>query len=376
MNCKIVTLACASISMVMSSFASAAAITSGNLVLMRAGGTALNGPGAAALTTGGTAVFLDEYTTTGTYVQTLPVSSSGADALVVTGSSGSEGLLTPSQDGTQLVFAGYRSTVGATTNALSGTAIARVAGTVNLAGTVDTTFSTSGVGSGAARSATTANGSSFYYGTGVGVYYGATSGGAGTLIEARNSRQVFLANGNLFATNGSTGTAAKVQHYGQTPTAARPATPIVTLATSDVTQGLYMLDLSASVAGVDTLYFVNQATNLIAKYTYNGTSWSSNGTIAAVGTSAADILAVVNGSNVDLYMTNGAALYKTTDTSGYGGAISGTFASLISAPTNTAFRGLGSLPSPANTTLVALPEPTSLFALGAMATLAIRRRGR
>ena len=66
-------------------FRSAAPFTPGNLAVLRVG------DGAAALTSAGTAVFIDEYTTTGSLVQSLAIPANGSPQLVVSGTASSEG---------------------------------------------------------------------------------------------------------------------------------------------------------------------------------------------------------------------------------------------------------------------------------------------
>ena len=76
----------------------------GNLVVYRVGA------GSAALTTASTAVFLDEFTTGGTAVSSLAMPTTaggGNNPLTAEGTDSSEGLLTRSVDGTQLVLTGY-----------------------------------------------------------------------------------------------------------------------------------------------------------------------------------------------------------------------------------------------------------------------------
>ena len=58
---------------------------------------------------------------------------------------------------------------------------------------------------------------------------------------------------------------------------------------------------------------------------------------------------------VTLYVTNGTTFQTATDTSGYNVAINGTLASLATAGTNTAFRGIAFAPSSG-----AVPTPTSV----------------
>ena len=86
-----------------------APFTAGNLVVYRVG------TGATALSNAATDVFLDEYTTSGTLVQSiaLPTSISGSNKrLVSSGTAVSEGFLTLSSDGKYLLLTGYDAAIG------------------------------------------------------------------------------------------------------------------------------------------------------------------------------------------------------------------------------------------------------------------------
>jgi hypothetical protein len=102
----------------------AQSITQGNLVVVRIG------DGTGALTSAATPVFLDEYTTSGTLVQTtaLPTTPSGLNrAMTNSGVATSEGNLNQSVDGRYLLLAGYHAPVGtASVAASSTTTVARV----------------------------------------------------------------------------------------------------------------------------------------------------------------------------------------------------------------------------------------------------------
>jgi hypothetical protein len=137
--------------------ANAAPLTPGNLLVTRAVGgsgtydvntgqmstpTALTGSGTAAT------VVLDEYTTTGTFVQSIVMPNvnvaigqpAGNRALTFSGTQNNEGAITLSQNGQYFVFAGYNQTAGvAGTNAAQSTAIERVVGLVDLNGNFNTT---------------------------------------------------------------------------------------------------------------------------------------------------------------------------------------------------------------------------------------------
>jgi len=336
------------------------------LVIYRAG------DGSAALGTTATPVFLDEYTTAGTLVQSISLPSSGSGSLTAVGNATTEGIISRTQDGSALVFTGYRKDAGGTSPASDTYATtARVVGTVTLAGTPSlTTTLTSDGGATTAntiRSATAVSstaGSAVWTSTSARIGYDASglgAAGAGTTqIDARNSRQTNLAGNILYASNGSTAITGKVQQYGTLPTAATAATPVVTLGTADAVNGFILLDLSSGVAGPDTLYALSTVANQLLKYTYDGTNWNATGSIA--GGSGNNITAQVVGGNVNLYVTSTTALQTLTDSSGYGGTLAGTLNSIAAAATNTGFRGIGTLNE------IVVPEPGT-FALLAIAGL-------
>jgi hypothetical protein len=346
----------------------AAPITAGNLVVYRVG------DGGAALGTAATPVFLDEYTVTGTLVQSIPVPSTGTASLTATGSATAEGLMTLSQDGKSLIFTGYRKDAGgaspsgdpaATTN--------RVIGSVGLSGVVNTSISLTDVGT-SIRSATTIDGSFYYIGASTGVRYAASPGPAGTsvLIDSRNSRQVVLADNNLIVSNGSTaaGFTAKVQSYGPLPTGATTATPLINLAVPDAVNGISLFDLSPTVPGVDTMYIVSQVENLLRKYSFDGSVWTASGSVTA--TNAANVTGILNGGTVNLFLTTASAttvstLLPFTDSTGYNASIDGLALdpAIVTAGTNMAFRGVG---------IIAVPEPSVGILCGLALLVGLRGR--
>jgi hypothetical protein len=343
---------------VMPSLGFGAPIDPNNLVIYRVG------DGAAALGTTGTRVFLDEYTTTGTLVQSISISSAVSDParMVAVGNATTEGIMTRSQDGQSLVFTGYRKGVGES----SVTGGNKVIGNVKLNGVVATSIEMTDMSTNTIRSATTTNGSSYHIGASGSVrYLSNPMNTTGVTIDARNSRQVSLFGDTLYASNGSTALAPKLQHYGVNPTGVTTATPIITFGDSaQAINGFMMLDLSTGVAGYDTAYAINTVGNTLLKYTFNGTTWSATGSVSASG--ANNITAIRNGSSVDLYMTTSSQLRKLTDATGFGGTLSGASSLLATASTNTGFRGISSFN--------AVPEPSSLLAIALGAIALLRRK--
>ena len=84
----------------------AAPFTPGNLAALRVS------DGTAPLTSGGTALFLDEYTTNGTLVQSVAIPSTGTNALVVDGTAVADAALTRTPNRRWLCFGGYNTNAG------------------------------------------------------------------------------------------------------------------------------------------------------------------------------------------------------------------------------------------------------------------------
>lgn len=339
----------------------AALLTLGDLIVYRVG------DGSAALANTATAVFLDEYTPAGTLVQSIALPTSGAGALTAVGNATTEGIISRAQNGTALIFTGYRADVGsANPSAAAPGTVNRIVATLSLAGTVDATTALTDP-TGTIRSATSVDGtSSFYVSASTGVRYDASpfTASTSTLIDSRNSRQVNLSGNSLLAANGSTSTAAKVQTYGTLPTGTTVPAPVVSLNTSDAVNGFALFDLDPSVAGDDTLYALSTVANQLLKYSFDGTSWLANGSIGASG--AQNIAGMASGGTVDLFLTSGSTLFSATDSSGFNATIAGSLTPLATAGANAAFRGIG---------LFQVPEPSGywLLATGGLVLLAIAR---
>jgi hypothetical protein len=115
------------------------AFTPGNIVVYRVG----TGGAGTSLLSSGNPIFLDEYTPTGSLVQSvaLPTSASGTNhRLIASGTATSEGLLTRSTDGQYLLVTGYDAAIP--TTSVAGTSSAttpRVVGRIDANANIDTT---------------------------------------------------------------------------------------------------------------------------------------------------------------------------------------------------------------------------------------------
>ncbi|MBL8523586.1 MAG: DUF3616 domain-containing protein, partial [Betaproteobacteria bacterium] len=383
-----------------STLSSAAPFTPGNVVVYRIG------DGATTLGSVGHAVFIDEFTQAGTLVQTiaLPTVGSGANlAFVASGTSTSDGLLTRSADGKCLLAPGYGRDLGTgagnaagTGTLASGAAIPRVVAFIAANGTSDTSTALtdaavgSNLRSAASEDCTKAWVSGVNSGTGTaataGIHYatrGATTSVDLTSATFNNPRALSVFNGQLYVSSAagtSTFKGVNTVGAGLPVTGAQIVTRLAGLsdANNPSSYSFFLADLDAGVAGLDTLYIAddNGSTSNIQKYSFDGATWTARGAIGLSG--ARGITGIVTGSTVTLFVTNGTALQKLVDSSGFATNISGTLAPMASAGTNRVFRGVALAPShPISVTSSSgsngsiTPATTQQFQLGLTATFTV-----
>jgi hypothetical protein len=339
-------------------------ITPGDLVVYR------TGTGQAALSSAATAVFVDEYTKTGVFVQSIamPTAASGAQlALTASGTATSEGYLNLSSDGHYLVLTGYNAAPG--TSGVAGSAAAttaRVVGRIDANGNVDTrTNFTNAYDANNIRSAYTSDGTAIWAsgagsaGNG-GVWstnFGATNG-THVNTTVTNTRVLEAFAGQLYVSStASANTGVNTVGTGVSPLAGQN---ISLLVGSTSAFDFVFADLDPGVPGVDTLYLADDGTGGgIKKYSLVGGTWTLNNVIGTGGDNYRGLTGTVTPSGVQLFATRQGAtnpgIVALTDTSGYNANDNGTPSLIVPLPTNEAFRGIDFAP--------AVPEPSG-FALG------------
>jgi hypothetical protein len=330
-----------------------AAFTAGNLVVYRVGN------GSAALSSAATAAFLDEYTPSGTLVQSKPVptTTSGAQrGLTNSGSATSEGQMTLSSNGKCLLFTGYEAPVG-TASVTSAANINRVVGVVFNGSTQAFINTTTGFSDGYSgnniRSATSDNCDNLWTsgtGTGGGVRYTTLGGSSSTQVSTTvaNTRNVGIFGGQLYVSSSSLTFRLATVGTGLPTTSGQTITNLPGFPTTGSPYAFFFADLSSSVAGLDTLYVADDAAGL-QKYSLVGGTWTFNNTVTVTGNNLRGLTGTVNGSSVTLYGTGGTNqtnLVKLTDSSAYNANNDGSFTTIATAATNTAFRGVAFAPQP------------------------------
>jgi hypothetical protein len=334
----------------------------GDLVVLR------DGTGSGALSSAGTAIFLDQYTTTPSgYVNSLAIPSSGSSALVNSGSAASEGGLNLSGDGQYLVFAGYNAAAG--TASIAGTTAAAVprgvatvdaSGNYILAATTSSFFSGNNVRSGA----TDGSGNFWAVGANSGTVYMGTGTPGAVSSTVANNRIIQDIGGNLYFSTGS-GTSRGIYEISGMPTSG--ANTAVSLINNGGGASPYDFTFNSSLTiayVADSSPFTNSTTiGGVEKWSFNGSAWVFNYSLS-YGTNGAVGLAVnYSGANPIIYATsaNGASLFTVTDT---GSSATGSL--LDTAGANEAFRGLDFAPTPE-------PSTFAMIGLGVMTLWGFRR---
>ena len=347
-----------------------APFTPGNVVVYRIG----NGT-TEILANTGNSIFLDEFSPAGTLVQSIAIPSSGSNAVIASGTSTLEGMLSRSGDGQLLVVTGYNTAVpyGSSISGSASATVNRAVAIVNAAGAVASTTKLSDwATANNPRSAVTNDGTQLWLGGAVGGvrYVSSVAATTGTQINTPatllNIRQMAIFDGQLYATTNSTAgsNTTSIGTVGSgLPTTSAAYTTLSGIAPAGTITGtsryaFFFADLSAGLAGVDTLYIADDGALALSKYSRVASNWVLNNTIGADADDYRGITGAVNGSTVTLFATRkggasntgGGELVKIIDASGYNASISASptvlanaIVGIATAP-NTSFRGVAIAP--------------------------------
>ena len=344
------------------------------------------------------AVSLVDYSTSGTssgYQVDLPTADSGTThALTESGAALNDGELTDSADGQSLVATGYDAAPGVA-SITSATHTPRTVAIVSPTGTVDTSTSLSDTTTEGQnfRSATTAvtGATNVYVGSGAGAGITTDGGTSATYLNGDKVHEVQVVNGQLYES-----TTKNINQVGTgLPTSGTPSDTSL-LSGSNLPANFgpdqYAFVTLGSGSTPDTLYVAdgsNGATsgdpNVVEKYSLESGVWTATGSITVplvVGLAAQ----VVNGV-AHVYVTgatatsasNNTILDSITDSSGFGGTLSGSATTIATAPTGDDFKGLAWSPAQPSTgapevpVVLLLPATAALLLGGFYVTGRLRR---
>ncbi len=313
--------------------------TPGNLVVYRVG------DGAAALSAVSAAGFLEERTTGGTIVQTIPMPVTGTNQLSNAGSATTEGFITRSQNGSFLSVPGYNAPPG--TAAIAGTTAAttnRVINVVDNTGNIisrlvsSTAFSAGNIRSAVADGASAPAANYWAVGSNTGVVYYGTGTPATVSTTSTNIRTTAIYNSQLYYSTGSGTTGIYTVGTGMPTTAGNTSTNVIATGT-----GASPYAFAINAAGTVCYIADDRASGGgILKYTFSAGVWS----FAYAVTSTP-----VRGLAVD-FSQSPAVLYATTTAASANNLISvtdngagSTTTTIATAGTNTAYRGVAFAPA-------------------------------
>ncbi|HLH53478.1 MAG TPA: immunoglobulin domain-containing protein [Verrucomicrobiae bacterium] len=318
-------------------FAEGQVFTPGHLAVLRVGN------GTETLINSGNTVFIDQYTESGTLVNTTALPDTGATALIESGTASSEGGLTRSMDYSELVLAGYNTNRGSVSGSLSSqpaAAVPRVIGVIDAFQNYQvfnggpTLYNSNNV-----RGAASDGTNHFWTaGNGGGTFYMAPPQTPVPIQSGGNTRSTKIVGGSLYYST-QAGTAGIYGFQGGgLPTSA--ATPILLVPTGLNSQPAgFAMNLALTIA-----YVADQRATAggIQKWTNNGSSWGLAYTFST-GSGAFDVTVDLSGPNPILYATTGEAsanrLISISDT----GPLS-IIRVLATASANEVFRGLDFVP--------------------------------
>jgi len=348
----------------------------GDLVIYRVG------DGQEALANTGGAVFVDEYTPSGTLVQSiaLPTVVSGNNQpLIASETAVSEGLLNRSTDGRYILLTGYATTLpaGSSLSSSASADVPRTVGRVAYDGSVDTSTALTDFSDGNnPRSAASTDGINFWVGGADGGVRYTTLGSATSFqlsTDSKNIRAVEIFDGQLFMSSQKASIRVATVGTGLPTTAGQTITNLPGFPVTGNPNAFFFADLDDATPGVDTLYVADDTTGggQIQKYALVGGSWVATGVVAA--DTVHGLTGVVTGRVVTLYTTtsgiDGTAgtLSSFVDNGGYDANISGQVVTVATALSNQTFRGVALAPegppaqtptATATTPAVIAPTPT------------------
>lgn len=346
-------------------WASAAALTPGDVVVYRVGA------GTGALSSAAAPVFFDEYEPSGKLVESLalPTAVSGSNKpLLASGSGGSEGLLTLSGNDEYLLATGYDTSVGKeNVSETESTAVPRTIARVSAGGEINTTTAlTDFANKNNPRGATSSDGTHIWVGgagksTTGGVHYTTLGSSTSTLMSSNdtNARAVAIYDGQLYTSADPTKESVNIATVGSgLPTSSGQSTTDLPFATAPSEPYAFSFVTLGMGSAPDTLYVADNGAGAVVKYGLSGGGqWVKEGSVAVSGVTG--VTADDSDGVVSIYATNETRLYKITDTSGVGGELKGSAEAIASAPANELFRGVAFAPGTTFGSGGAPPPPPS-----------------
>jgi Lamin Tail Domain/CotH kinase protein len=272
----------------------------GNLAVLRAG------DGVETLGSHGNSIFIDQFSTNGTFVNSLALPNNATNALIISGTASSEGALTRSADGRLLTLAGYQialtnaEPLGFTLANADAVTVPRGLGAIDAYGGFALVGVTTNQYGGNNMRSGTSDGRGNYWGAGAasGTYYFGDGVPATIQSTVKNTIDIQNLGGNLYFS--TTKTTPGIWKIPGTPVAA--ATPQVILTSTTGNPYAFAFNTNFTIAYVadDTLTGLGG----VQRWNYTNSNWSFSYAFAGVTNSGARGLAVdFSGASPVIYAT-------------------------------------------------------------------------
>jgi Secretion system C-terminal sorting domain len=329
--------------------------SAGNVVVMQIGN------GVSTLTSQGNPIILNEYNSSGTLTYSVVIPSTGTNAMALRGNATSEGYMSKSSDGSNIVFGAYMQALPSTSvlNTSAASAISRGVAVVNAAGvfSIAASSNVTGIASGDIRGATaTSSNDVWATSSSQGAsYYGTASTATNVENTKTNLRAAHIFNNQLYISSQvATGTPTDIGVYavgsGTPNTSSQTVTTtIITGASSQ--PGQFYFNTAGTICYVADAR--NSALGGVQKWVYSSSTWSLAYTLAT-GTAAIGAFGVVadfSGTNPLIYATSMESVANRLIAISDVGA-SSTATTLAVASPSTIFRGIAFSPGVSTATCV------------------------
>ncbi len=324
--------------------------STGNLLLVCAGD-------GSASPTGAVPVALQEYTISGTRVQTvmMPAVATGTNKkLTLSSLTSNEGLLTRSADSACVTLVGYDAAPGTTgVGASTATAVNRIVAFTNYNGHTNTAMALNNNFNLQPRSAVTDSGTNVWIGGSSGgvkyVLNNSSTPTVTTLTAGFSPRAVDIYKGQLYASLSNTSPATRLGKVGtgMPTTATQTLTNLPGLPEGTGSPYGFVFFDNDNNGSPDLLYIADETAGLL-KYYFNGTAWVARGSVAVTGFSNNALKGLTGAydstAGFVLYGTTLSSLLKFVDNALPSATISASPVQLAAAPANRTFKGVAFAP--------------------------------
>jgi hypothetical protein len=330
-----------------------APFTPGNIAVYRVG------DGSAVLSSNTAKVFIDEYTTSGTLIQSLLMPLTG-NKITMPGALADAGYLSLSANGKYLVVPGWDVNEGISLTSVVGNN--RSVGLVDFNRTINNVnVITNNPATVPINSAVSDDGTSIWLAGGTSVEYLVNGSGTSSSVSTLPSSDfsISISEGQLYASTNNNSSPLVQVGTGLPTTSGQSFTNVAGIPARTRPRQFAFADLDPNVPGADVIYLASQnplAPGGIQKYSFVNGTWVSNGQIGTTAEGYSGLTIKVSGNDVMIFATRqgnnnatikGGELVVLTDNSGYNGAINGTpvVIAAVTTPNTQAFRGVAKVPS-------------------------------